>query len=65
MTDRERVILAVEAESRDQAKAIEWLSQPLDTFGGKTPLQLIAGGGTDNVLRYFQSVESDEWDGGN
>jgi len=32
--DVERVVAAVESISGDRAKAVEWLSQPLDTFGG-------------------------------
>ncbi len=58
MTDQERVISAAEAVFGDHVKAIEWLSQPLDTFGGKTPLQLIAEGRTESLIGYIQSFES-------
>ncbi|WP_157971404.1 MbcA/ParS/Xre antitoxin family protein [Dyella sp. C9] len=54
----ERVILAAKAVSGDRAKAIEWLNQPLKEFGGKTPLELIAEGRTNDVIGYLESIES-------
>lgn len=54
----ERVISAAEVVSEDRAKAIEWLSQPLATFAGKTVLELIAEGRTHDVIGYLQSCES-------
>ncbi|ULU27855.1 MbcA/ParS/Xre antitoxin family protein [Dyella terrae] len=53
-----RVIAAAESVSGDRAKAVEWLSQPLDTFGGKTPLQLTAEGRLDAVISYLHSIAS-------
>lgn len=47
-----------EAVSGDHDKAVEWLSQPLDTFDGKTPLQLIADGRVESVIGYLHSIAS-------
>lgn len=58
MQDVDRVIDLAESISGDRTKAIEWLKQPLATFGGKTPLQLIAEGRTDDVIGYLESIES-------
>lgn len=58
MQDVERVISAAEAVSGDRAKANEWLNQPLATFDGKTPMQLIAEGRADNVIGYLHSIAS-------
>lgn len=58
MHDVERVVAAAESISGDRANAVEWLSQPLATFGGKTALELIAEGRTDDVIGYLQSFES-------
>ena len=58
MTDQERVTSAAEAVSGDRTKAIEWLSQPLATFAGKTALELIDEGRTDDVIGYLQSITS-------
>lgn len=58
MQDVERVITAAEAVSGDHDKAVWWLSQPLATFGGKTALQLIAEGRTDDLIGYVESFES-------
>lgn len=56
--DVDRVIAFAESISGDRAKAVEWLNQPLEEFGGKTPLQLVAEGRTDDVIGYLQSFES-------
>jgi uncharacterized protein (DUF2384 family) len=56
--DLERVISAAESVSGDRAKAVEWLSQPLATFDGKTSLQLVAEGRTDAVIGYLHSIAS-------
>jgi len=58
MRDVDRVALAAAAIIGGHAKAVEWLNQPLATFDGKTPLQLIDEGRTDSVLRYLESVAS-------
>jgi hypothetical protein len=58
MQDVDRIVALAESISGDRAKAIEWLSQPLDTFGGKTPMQLIAEGRADNAIGYLQSIAS-------
>lgn len=56
MQNIERVILVAEAVSGDHDNAVEWLSQPLDTFGGQTPMQLLAEGCTDKVIDYLHSI---------
>lgn len=53
-----RIVAAAESISGDRAKAIEWLKQPLATFGGKTALQLIDEGRTNDVIGYLESIES-------
>ena len=53
-----RIITAAESISGDRSKAVEWLNQPLATFDGKMPLELIAEGRTDDVMGYLQSCES-------
>ncbi|PXV60546.1 Protein of unknown function [Dyella jiangningensis] len=58
MQDVDRVIDLAESISGDRAKAVWWLSQPLTTFAGKTALELIAEGRTDDVIGYLQSCES-------
>lgn len=55
-TDMDRVLLAAEAVSGDRQKAIEWLTEPLDTFGGKTPQELIGEGRACTVLDYLESI---------
>ena len=52
------VIALAESFSGDLTKAIEWLNQPLATFDGKTPMQLIAEGRADNVIGYLHSIAS-------
>jgi uncharacterized protein (DUF2384 family) len=56
--DVERIAATAESVSGDQAKAVEWLTQPLATFDGKTPLQLIVEGSTDAVIGYLHSITS-------
>ena len=56
MQDVERVITAAEAVSGDHDKAVWWLSQPIATFGGKTALELIVEGRTDDVIGYLESL---------
>ncbi|WP_199099971.1 MbcA/ParS/Xre antitoxin family protein [Dyella sp. ASV21] len=56
--DPDQVISIAESISGDRDRAVEWLSQPLATFDGKTPLQLIAGGRADAVIGYLHSIES-------
>lgn len=53
-----RVLLAAEAISGDRDKAVAWLQEPIATFGGKTALELVAEGRTDDLLGYIQSFES-------
>ncbi|WP_175472803.1 MbcA/ParS/Xre antitoxin family protein [Luteibacter sp. 329MFSha] len=55
---KSRVVAAVEAISGDRDKAVAWLQEPIATFGGKTPLELVAEGRTDDLLGYIQSFES-------
>ncbi|WP_428993952.1 antitoxin Xre/MbcA/ParS toxin-binding domain-containing protein [Dyella terrae] len=45
-----RVISSVEAISGDHDKAVAWLQEPIATFGGKTALELVAEGRTDDLL---------------
>lgn len=42
----------------DHDRAVGRLSQPLASFGDKTPLQLIDEGRTDSVVRYLESIQS-------
>jgi uncharacterized protein (DUF2384 family) len=56
--DIERVIALAESISGDRAKAVEWLNQPLVTFDGETPLQLIAEGRTESLIGYLHSIAS-------
>jgi len=58
MQDVDRIVALAESLSGDHAKAIEWLSQPLAAFAGKTALELVAEGRTDDVIGYLQSCES-------
>jgi uncharacterized protein (DUF2384 family) len=44
------------ASNRDRAK--QWLDEPLPTFGGKTPLDLVAAGRTQEVLDYLDTIAS-------
>jgi hypothetical protein len=54
----ERILLAAEAISGDRDKAVAWLQDPIATFGGKTALELVAEGRTDDLLGYLASFES-------
>lgn len=54
----ERALQAIEAISGDHDKAVAWLQEPLTTFGGKTALELVAEGRTDDLLAYLASIES-------
>lgn len=56
--DVNRVMLVAETVSGNRAKALEWLEQPHTTFGGRTPMQMIAEGHIDNVIDYLHSIES-------
>lgn len=53
-----RVLQAAEAISGDRDKAVAWLQGPIATFGGKTALELVAAGRTDDLLGYLASFES-------
>lgn len=53
-----RVLLAAEAISGDRDRAVTWLQGPIATFGGKTALELVAEGRTDDLLGYIQYFES-------
>lgn len=53
-----RVLQAAEAISGDRDKAVAWLQEPIAAFGGKTALELVAEGRTDDLLGYIQSFES-------
>lgn len=55
---KSRVIAAAEAISGDHDKAVAWLQEPIATFGGKTALELVAEGRTDDLLGYLASIES-------
>ena len=52
------VITGAESAFEDRAKAIDWLVEPLATFGHKTALQLIAESRTDDVVNYLESIAS-------
>lgn len=54
----ESVTTLAESICADRARAVEWMNQPLDTFDGKTPLQLIAEDRTEAVIGYLHSIES-------
>jgi Protein of unknown function (DUF2384) len=56
--DKDRIMSAAEAVSGDHDKAVWWLCQPLAAFAGKTALELVAEGRTDDVIGYLQSCES-------
>lgn len=58
MQDVDCVIALAESISGDRAKGVEWLNQPLATFGGKTPMQLITEGHADAVIGYLHSIAS-------
>jgi hypothetical protein len=53
-----RVLRSAEAISGDRDKAVAWLQEPIAAFGGKTALELVAEGRTDDLLGYIQSFES-------
>ncbi|MGF6495501.1 hypothetical protein ABIE56_003700 [Luteibacter sp. 621] len=53
-----RVLQAAEAISGDHDKSVAWLQEPIAAFGGKTALELVAEGRTDDLLGYIQSFES-------
>lgn len=54
----ERALTIAKIIFGDHDRAADWLSQPLATFGGKTPLQLIDEGRTDDVVGYLESIQS-------
>ncbi|MEO6922772.1 MAG: MbcA/ParS/Xre antitoxin family protein [Bryocella sp.] len=56
--DMDRVLVAAEAVSGDRQKAVEWLTEPLSTFGGKTPQELVVKGRAGDVLAYLESITS-------
>ena len=58
MSEIEHVLAEAEALFGDRATAMAWLEQPLSTFHGRTPRQLIAEGRADDVRRYLASIES-------
>ncbi len=58
MNDLERVLIAVASLTKDSGMVAKWLLDPLDTFDGKTPLQLVEEGRAGDLLRYLASVES-------
>jgi hypothetical protein len=49
------ILPAAEAISGDRDKALAWLQEPLAAFGGKTALELVTEGRTDDLLGYIQS----------
>lgn len=53
-----RVLRVAEAISGDRDKAVAWLQEPIATFDGKTALELVAEGRTDDLLGYLASIES-------
>jgi uncharacterized protein (DUF2384 family) len=53
-----RVLASAKIIFGDHDRAVDWLSHPLATFGGKTPLQLIDEGRTDDVVGYLESIQS-------
>ena len=58
MTDLDRVILAASKVAADRRKILEWLEAPLSDFDGKTPLEIVAEGQADDLLRYLASIAS-------
>lgn len=59
MADRNArsVLLAAEAIPGDRDKAVGWLQEPLAAFGGKTALEVVAEGRTDDLLGHIQFFE--------
>lgn len=58
MSDIEHVLSDAEAVFGDRATAGAWLDQPLSTFPGRTPRQLIDEGRTEDIESYLASIES-------
>lgn len=58
MSEIDRVLAEAEAVFGDRATAATWLDQPLSTFHGRTPRQLINEGRADDILSYLASIES-------
>ncbi|GAA0693356.1 DUF2384 domain-containing protein [Dyella marensis] len=44
------VLAVIEGISRDHDRAVAWLQEPIATFGGKTALELVAEGRTEDLL---------------
>lgn len=53
-----RAFAAAAAVFMNDAAASAWMTEPVRAFRDKTALALVAGGRTEDVLRYLQSIES-------
>jgi hypothetical protein len=53
-----RVLRAVLAFGNDPQSALEYIRRPARSFEGKTVLEMIAAGRTDDVLNYLQSFSA-------
>jgi hypothetical protein len=54
----QRLLGTVELITGGRARAKKWLTEPVDSFDGKSALELVAEGRTDDVMRYLSSIES-------
>lgn len=52
------LLARAEAVSADTTLAIRWLSKPLQTFDGKTPMELVAEGRTQDIVAYLDTIEN-------
>lgn len=52
----DRILTRAVAISGSYERAKQWLDEPLPTFGGKTPLALIAAGRSQDVLDYLETL---------
>lgn len=58
MNDLDRVLQALMDLSGDREVARDWLQRPLRAFADRTPMQLIAAGEAERLVRYLASLES-------
>ena len=54
----EEVLARATAIAGTHARAKQWLSEPLPTFGGKTPIELVEANRTQDLLDYLETVEA-------
>lgn len=56
--DVDQVLARAAAAAGSHERARRWLSDPLPTFGGKTPLELIRARRTQDLLAYLDTIEA-------